>query len=314
MCVQMLNPNFDEYVIDPAAGSCGFTVHTIFHVWGQQFTAGGPVPWQAEYASERVYGIDFDTRATKIAKALNLIAGDGKSNVYRANSLDPRSWSDEVRVGLRGRLARFQDQERESWNSENYRYFDFDVLLTNPPFAGDIRDSRMIHQYDIVRKADGKFPANASRDVLFMERALDMLKPGGRMAIVLPQGRLNNSSDRSFREYIRERARLLAVVGLDVNTFKPHTGTKTSVVFLQRWNDDLVGPSCPRLDSYPIFFASSHNTGKDTSGEYIFKNGIDGGPLVDEHGHRIVDHDLGDIARAFRSFAKRQRLSFAEDS
>ena len=101
MAVKMLNPSIDEYVIDTAAGSCGFTVHTIFHVWGNEFTADGPAPWQAEYAREKVYAIDFDPRSIKIAKALNLIAGDGRTNVYRANTLDPRSWSDEVKVGLR---------------------------------------------------------------------------------------------------------------------------------------------------------------------------------------------------------------------
>lgn len=73
MCVRMLDPREDEFVIDPASGSCGFTVHTIFHVWGGEFTASGPQPWQVEYARERVYGLDFDPRAIKIAQALNLI-------------------------------------------------------------------------------------------------------------------------------------------------------------------------------------------------------------------------------------------------
>lgn len=311
MSVRMLNPTADEYVIDPAAGSCGFTVHTIFHVWGNEFTAAGPAPWQAEYASERVYGIDFDNRATKIAKALNLIAGDGKSNVFRANSLDPRSWSDDVRVGLRDRLASLPNKETARWNRDNYRFFDFDLLLTNPPFAGDIRDSRIIHQYDIARRSDGKFPSSASRDVLFLERALDMLRPGGRMAIVLPQGRLNNSSDRAFRDYMRGRARILAVVGLDVNTFKPHTGTKTSVVLLQKWNEDAKrGPICKPSKDYPIFFATSRNSGKDTSGEYVYKHGIDGQPVLDSHNHRVIEHDLDEIADAFVAFARRQRFSF----
>jgi type I restriction enzyme M protein len=58
------------------------------------------------------------------------------------------------------------------------------------------------------------------------------------MAIILPQGRLNNSSDLPIRNFILDKARLLAVVGLDVNTFKPHTGTKTSVLFLQKYTDD----------------------------------------------------------------------------
>ena len=131
MAVKMLHPDIDEYLIDTAAGSCGFTVHGIFHVWGNEFTADGPAAWQAEYARERVYALDFDPRSIKIAKALNLLAGDGKTNVYRANTLDPRGWSDEVKVGLRDRLQRFPDDlEKDRWNREHYRYFDFAVLLT----------------------------------------------------------------------------------------------------------------------------------------------------------------------------------------
>lgn len=126
MAIRMLNPTVDEFLIDSAAGSCGFTVHAMFHVWGDVLTAKGPEKWQSEYASTHVYAIDFDRRATKIARALNLIAGDGRTNVYRANSLDPKSWSDEVRVGLKDRLRRFADPVQDKWNRENFRYFDFD--------------------------------------------------------------------------------------------------------------------------------------------------------------------------------------------
>jgi type I restriction enzyme M protein len=87
MAVKMLTPSIDEYLIDTAAGSCGFTVHGIFHVWGNEFTANGPAKWQADYANSMVYALDFDPRSIKIAKALNLIAGDGRTNVYRANTL-----------------------------------------------------------------------------------------------------------------------------------------------------------------------------------------------------------------------------------
>lgn len=66
------------------------------------------------------------------------------------------------------------------------------------------------------------------------------------MAIVLPQGRFNNSSDKYIREFIAERCRILAVVGLHGNVFKPHTGTKTSVLFVQKWDDEL----CPKKDDY----------------------------------------------------------------
>jgi type I restriction enzyme M protein len=64
-----------------------------------------------------------------------------------------------------------------------------------------------------------------------------MLKPGGRAAIVLPQGKFNNSSLAFIREWILRKARLLAVVGLHGNSFKPHTGTKTSVLFIQKYTD-----------------------------------------------------------------------------
>jgi type I restriction enzyme M protein len=296
MAVNMLNPGVDEYLIDTAAGSCGFTVHGIFHVWGNEFTASGPARWQAEYANSMVYAIDFDPRSIKIAKALNLIAGDGKTNVYRANTLDPRGWDAAIKEGLKHRLQRFLgDPQRDRWNREHYRYFDFDVLLTNPPFAGDIKDSRILHQYDLAKKPNGKWHNKVGRDILFIQRNLEFLKPGGRMAIVLPQGRMNNTTDKIIRDFIADHARILAVVGLHGNTFKPHTGTKTSVLFCQKWNDDPKAPPrlrCPKVSDYPIFFAVSEQGGKDTSGEYVYLTDDKDRRLYDLYGHPMIDHDL----------------------
>ncbi|MEX1258126.1 MAG: N-6 DNA methylase [Gemmatimonadota bacterium] len=315
MAVKMLNPLIEEYVIDTAAGSCGFTVHSIFHVWGHEFTADGPAKWQSDYANSMVYAIDFDPRSIKIAKALNLIAGDGRTNVYRANSLDPRGWSDEVKVGLRDRLQRFpNDPQKDRWNREHYRYFDFDVLLTNPPFAGDITDSRILHQFDLAKKANGKWQNKVGRDVLFIQRNLEFLKPGGRMAIVLPQGRLNNTTDKIIRDFIAHHARILAVVGLHVNTFKPHTGTKTSILFVQKWNDHPDAPPalrCPKAEDYPIFFATSQQGGKDTSGEYVYLTDDKGRRLYDLHAHPMVDHDLYNL-RNYLADQLEQRLGAAK--
>ena len=58
----------------------------------------------------------------------------------------------------------------------------------------------------------------------------------------------------------------LAVVGLHGNVFKPHTGTKTSVLFVQKWDDEL----CPKKEDYPIFFATMQKPSKDNSGEKIY--------------------------------------------
>ncbi len=315
MCVKMLNPKADEFMIDTAAGSCGFTVHSIFHVCGNQFTAEKWERWKIEYAAHNVFGIDFDARSVKIAKALNLIAGDGRTNVYRANTLDSRHWAEDIRVALRPFLQSFPDDRgRDDFNHKNFRYFNFDILMTNPPFAGDIKDTRILHQFELARKKSGKWHSKLGRDILFIERNLEFLRPGGRMCIVLPQGRYNNTTDEYIREFITDKARILAVVGLHPNTFKPHTGTKTSVLFLQKWNDDpKAGPVCPKLEDYPIFHAVSRNGGKDNSGEYIYKKGTDGQPLLDESGHMVVEHDLDKIADGFINFAKHQRFSFWEE-
>ncbi|MDJ0583365.1 N-6 DNA methylase [Crocosphaera sp.] len=237
---------YDEYMIDTAAGSSGFPVHTIFHVWrdiladegleaSHLFSLEEKPPRCKEYVEEKVFAIDFDEKAVRVARTLNLIAGDGQTNVLHLNTLDyelwdeitkQEEWDDIYHTGFR-RL-----KKRRPKGSQDYREFQFDVLMANPPFAGDIKETRMIARYELAKKPNGKQYNKIGRDILFIERNLDFLKPGGRMAIVLPQGRFNNSSDKNIREFIAERCRILAVVGLHGNTFKPHTGTKTSVLLL----------------------------------------------------------------------------------
>lgn len=237
MCVKMLNPKIYERVIDTACGSSGFTVHSIFHVAQGQFTPNGFPPAITDYAGNNVFAIDSSPKAVKIAKALNLIAGDGRSNVYELNSLNPPKWSDEGKAAFRPFLTRFDDRARDEENQQKFQYFDFDVLMTNPPFAGNINEREILRQYRLAEK-NGRTVSKIGRDILFIERNLNFLKPGGRMAIVLPQGRLNNTNDLYIRNFLFDKARILAVVGLHGNTFKPHTGTKTSVIFLQKYTED----------------------------------------------------------------------------
>ena len=139
------------------------------------------------------------------------------------------------------------------------------------------------------------------------------------MAVVLPKGRFNNSSDKQIREFISERCRILGVVGLHGNVFKPHTITKTSALLVQKWNDDAtLGALCPKLDDYPIFFATMKQPSKDNSGDKIFVKNADGSLTLDAHEHLITKHDLFNhdgitqdgIAEAFIEFAKKERLSF----
>jgi type I restriction enzyme M protein len=335
MCVKILNPQEHESMIDTAAGSSGFPVHAIFHVWRQilkeeglkvshLFSLKNKPPRCKEYVEDKVFAIDFDEKAVRVARTLNLIAGDGQTNVLQLNTLDYDMW-DEITQQEDWQSVYFTGFNRlkklRPKGNKDYRDFQFDVLMANPPFAGEINETRIIYHYELGKKPNGKWQSKVGRDILFIERNLDFLKPGGRMAVVLPQGRFNNSSDKYIRDFIADRCRILAVVGLHGNTFKPHTGTKTSVLFLQKWNDDpKVGPLCPRKEDYNIFFATMQKSGKDNSGDKIYVKRSDGSGdfLLDEHGHRIVDHDLFNhdgltqdgIAEAFMEFAKKEALSF----
>jgi type I restriction enzyme M protein len=334
MCVKMLNPQEHETVIDTACGSSGFTVHSMFHVWKEiyrelgvpeshLFTMEQKEPRAVDYVRNKVFAIDFDEKSVRVSRCLNLIAGDGETNVLHLNTLDWTKWDETVKqdewsetysAGWQ-RLRRL----RASTKQVDYREFGFEVLMANPPFAGDIKQSDMLSPYDLAHKSNGKLESAVGRDLLFIERNLDFLRPGGRMAVVLPQGRFNNSSDLRVRKFIMERCRILAVVGLHPNTFKPHTGTKTSVLFVQKWNDEpKAGPLCPVVEDYNIFFATQQVESVNNSGEKIFVRRPDGSLMRDSHGHFIVAHDLYNhegltrdgIAEAFKEFAAQEDLSF----
>ena len=322
MSVLMLNPKRGESMIDTAAGSCGFPAHTIFKLTGNLFT-NTEIPDAYTADIQKVFGIDFDEKTVRVARTLNLIAGDGKSNVLELNTLDYERWHERTESGtwLNTYNEGFRRLERLQVSPGDNREFSFDLLMANPPFAGAIKESRILQLYNIATNANGGVQNQVGREILFIERNLDFLKPGGRMAIVLPQGKLGAPTYQRIREYITKHARILAVINLDEYTFKPHTDTKTGVLFLQKWNNDKNTPNyCPEVADYPIFFATSQKSGKDSSGNYQHVKGADGMNVLDDNGHVIIDHDLHShngyldkgIAESFTEWAKKVNLSFAD--
>ena len=308
MAVKILNPKADEYIIDPAAGSGGFLINAMY--WVKDKYLRDSEEAMREYAKEYLWGIDFAEEISKTSRALMLIAGDGRSHMFKLNSLDPREWQGEdgelldARSKLQTRLLDLNSTADNADNKKTFHYMNFDVLLTNPPFAGEIKDQGILRQYFFGKKK-GKLVNKVERHILFIERTLDMLRPGGRMAIVLPQGILNNTQAEYIRDYLIDKARILAVVGLHANTFRPHAGVKTSVLFLQKW-----GEKEKPLRDYPIFMAVSKKGGKDNSGDYVYKKDANGNYVHDAKGRKVLDHDLDEIAEAFVKFAKDQKFSF----
>jgi len=275
MAVKMLNPKPDEFVLDPACGSAGFLLHSVMRISGGVITGKELPPPAKNFAQNNIVGIDFAKKPVMIAKAINLIIGDGKSHVYKDNSLSPQTWNEETKAGLRPRLLRFPDEaEKDRENQSKFLYLDFDVLMTNPPFAGTVKEREILRLYLLAEK-NRRLVSKIGRHILFLNRSLQCIRPGGRMAIVLPQGLLNNTNAEYIRRFVIDEARILAVVGLHGNTFKPHTGTKTSVLFLHKYTDEeknrIQGIKLKYEAEWEQFIAGLKSHYKDTTWKSEFE-------------------------------------------
>ncbi|WP_432486905.1 N-6 DNA methylase [Kineococcus sp. SYSU DK018] len=326
MAVKMLQPQDGEKVIDPSCGSGGFLIHTLGYVRESNSWSDAEA---YRYANEHLFGVDFDERLARVAKMSMIVAGDGKSNIVRVNSLDVRAWQNS---SASTKIGPFSKEVHDG---------DFDLVLSNPPFSGKVSGRTQLNAYDLFELASQGLLAagdddeeseedvlteqaptvgpkirrvnSMKRDILFLERGLDLLKPGGRMAIVLPQGNLNNVGLGGLREYMFKRARLLGVVGLHFFTFRPFASIKTSVVFLQKWG----GTAGPPRDDYDVFMAVSSKPGKDNRGRYLYRQDAAGrlldasGDVAIESGHpAAVDSDLDEIADAFVDWLAQSDVRF----
>lgn len=233
--VDMVAPAAGERVVDPACGSGGFL--------GQAARRSpGCVTW----------GFDHDPRAARVARVMVAASGQAPARVIRADSLRRPLLEDHLRAA-------------------DPRARGFDVVLTNPPFAGDVGDEYPGYELGAGRRVE--------RDVLFIERCVELLRPGGRFAIVLPHNKVGGEAWAHVRAWLLARARVVAVVGLGRNTFLPHTSQKACVVLGQRRTRPARA-----LEREEILFFISERDGKDPRGRL----------RRDPTG--AVDHDLAEAA------------------
>ena len=276
-CVEIMAPGPRELVADPACGSGGFLVHVLLHL-----AARDPALDRGAYAARHLWGFDFDRRAVQVAKALMLVAGDGRSNLFRLNSLqtpgagttlldDAPSLTIEDVVGAR--LKRFRG---------------YDVILTNPPFAGEIKERGLLDAYELTRRG-----RRMERDVLFLERCVRLLRPGGRLGIVLPHNKLGASAWAYAREWLLRELRVVAVLGLARNSFLPHTNQKADVLFAVKRERPV-----PPAPGERILFLVSEQSGKDTKGRLVARPGSD----PSDPAWTKASHDLAELVEAFHGF------------
>lgn len=286
LCTDILKPKDGETVFDPACGSGGFLISAMDHVFKaiekDRDDTNEILENKKDYATECVYGMDFDPMIAKVAKAYMLIWGDGRSNIATCDGLSEDNWNVDT-------LAKFTSK-RAGKPILNQ----FDIIVTNPPFAGDISSDDTLSKYELAHKptknGSRKRVNKLSRDKLFIERCINMLKPLGRMAIVLPRGILKNYTEEYVRRYIIKHCRVVAVVGLGGDMFKPFTNTKTCVLFLQKRESPLDNLD-EVVNDPKIVFSVTEKPGKDKTGKMV----------LDDSGNVVTD--LGQIAEFVRANA-----------
>ena len=238
LLVDLTAPTPSDKIIDPACGSGGFLVDALRYVWRQVRLSGQELDWpdqeifseQQKVAIRNFRGIDKDTFLSRVAKAYMAIIGDGRAGVYCENSLEkPERWSSHTQDGV--------------------QFGQFDVVITNPPFGKKLKldDQGVLASYRLGHKwywdketqefeESGKVRDGQSPQILFIERCFSLLKPGGRLGIILPESMLCNPNHRYIMHYIKSVAEIRAVVSLPEELFQPYTHAKTCAVLLEKKN------------------------------------------------------------------------------
>ncbi|MGC8622224.1 MAG: HsdM family class I SAM-dependent methyltransferase, partial [Caldisphaera sp.] len=150
---------------------------------------------------------------------------------------------------------------------KSFRPNSFDLILTNPPFGAVVKEIEhpYLQNYELGRGRKAQ-----KTEILFIERCLAFLKDGGKLAIVLPDGILTNSSLQYVRDFIMAKAQVLAIVSLPQFAFTHFgAGVKSSLVFLRKKEQN------EELGNYPIFMAIAEHIGYDATGRKDPVNDLD---------------------------------------
>ena len=359
MAVEMVNPKPEEKVCDTSCGTGGFLVTAMNHIIEQlkrevaDDFGLGEIEWsdyQRRIVDDRIkqivasnfYGFDINPDLVKATKMNMVMNNDGSGNIYRNDSLLlPHEWTQELKQELADAL---KIQTESITNADSIAFFD--VIVTNPPFGSDIpiKDNHILEQFDIGhiwRKSGGAgwalsdtLQTSVPPEQLFIERCLQFLKPGGRLAIVLPDSILGNPGLGHIRQWLLEKTRIVASVDLHADAFQPRNGTQTSVLILQKKTQEEINEERYRrqIIPYNIFMAMVEKVGHDRRGNTLFKRDRDGneiwvpeentapinyrnaeGAIADlqtERQTRIIDDQSCEVPRLFADWKKEEGIGW----
>ena len=246
--IQMMDIKNEHKVLDPACGSGGFLLHALDHVrkQAQEYypdDLGEQYAYWHDFAANNLFGIEINDSIARVAKMNMIIHDDGHTNVIGFDALSSIDKMYEKNLGFA--------KDR------------FDIIVTNPPFGASVKFTE--HPYlsgFTLGKNGSKVRTNQSTEILFIERCIDFLRSGtGKMAIVLPDGILTNSSLQYVRDFLMEKTQIMAVVSLPPFAFAHFgAGVKSSLVFIRKRGAN------EKITRYPIFMAIAEHVGYDATG------------------------------------------------
>ncbi|WP_052600185.1 N-6 DNA methylase [Aureispira sp. CCB-QB1] len=356
MTVDMINPQDNEKVLDSSCGTGGFVVtamNSVINRLTQKLEAqyGEKEGWNSdvrkifnekisEIAAENYFGFDINPDLVKATKMNMVMNNDGSGNIIKLNTLLPvQEWSEDTRKHLAKALGVPLIKIR---NHKTIGFFD--VIVTNPPFGSKIpiKDQQVLEQYDIAyiwnKDADGnwlktdRLQSSVPPEQLFIERIIQLLKEGGRAAIVLPDSILGAPGLEYLRYWLVKNTRIIASIDLHADAFQPRNGTQCSVLFIQKkTKEEITEEEKNRaILDYDIFMTMIDHIGHDKRGGKIFKRDDKGNVVMleveklvkekDAEGNlisrkevsqeKIVNDQTIHVAKIFADWKKKQGISW----
>ncbi len=341
MTVEMINPDFDDKILDSSCGTGGFLVMALTRMienlqiafekdlnsprekWSdfQEFNFRNRVK---EIAGSNYFGFDLNPDLAKATRMNMVMNNDGSGNILQVNSLlPPHMWPDDFKAHIAKALGIESDSIR------NHSSIDlFDVIITNPPFGSKIpiKDNAILEQYDLAHiwkrtkkitewEMTSNLQSSVPPEILFVERCTQLLKPGGKMGIILPDSILGSPGLGYIRQWILTNHKLIASIDLTSDTFQPHNGTQTSILILQKKTDDEKTNEAitNHIANYPVFMAVIDKVGHDRRGNTLYKRDLAGNEIISHGSERIIDDQTQELPAIFHEWLKKKRLLLSDN-
>lgn len=204
LMVEMMAPGPKDEICDPACGTAGFLVASAAYVSREHHNVLLEPARRRHFNENMFHGFDFDNTMLRIGSMNMLLHGVENPDI------------------------RYRDSLAQSATGEAERY---SLILANPPFAGSL-------DYEVTAKDLQAAVRTKKTELLFLALFLRLLKPGGRAAVIVPEGVLFGSSKahRELRRILVEDHKLDAVVKLPSGVFRPYAGVSTAILVFTKTN------------------------------------------------------------------------------